>query len=257
MKKNILKISLVMLAAIVLATPALATTTVSFSPANINTSQGKTFSVSIAVNPQGVNNYTAKIQLNYPAEILEVKSFSFGNGWMPLTQSGYDLIDNANGVLIKTAGYPGGLSSAATFGTISFYAKKTGSGVIKLGGDSLALDANSQNVISGTPEIAFAVTAPAAVAPKQPAVPTPTTAPTVPTAPIVPAPATQPAEQPIAQQQPVPQTSFLAAVGSVLTLGTGSVWVGILIGLIILAIVVYVVFLIIKKRKNNLSEHSG
>lgn len=226
-----------------MAMPAMAATTVSFSPVSINAVSGKTFNVVVAVNPQGISNYTEKIELTYPTDILEVKSFSFGNSWMALSQTGYDLIDNTNGILIKTAGYPGGLSSSATFGTVSFYAKKAGSGTIKLGSGSLALNANNQNVLSGTPSISVAITAPSAA-------PKPATAPSTEITPVTP-PAEQSAEQPTAQ---APQPSLLAAMGIVLTLGTGSVWLGILVGLIILAILVYVIYLLIQKKKNNLGR---
>ena len=247
MKNNVLKISLVMLGIAVLATPVLAATIVSFSPANVSVSQGKTFNVAVAVNPQGVNNYTAKIQLDYPADVLEIKSFTLGSNWMALVQPGYDLIDNTNGVLIKTGGYPGGLSSSATFGTISFYAKKAGSGTIKVGSGALALDANNQNVLSGTPSVSVVVTAPVSA----PATPQ---APAIPETPVTPQ---QPTEQPITQPitQPVtqaPQSSLLAAIGVVLTLGTGSVWIGILVGLIILAIVVYVIYAAMQRKRKNL-----
>ena len=247
MKNNVLKISLVMLGIAVLATPVLAATIVSFSPANVSVSQGKTFNVAVAVNPQGVNNYTAKIQLDYPADVLEIKSFTLGSNWMALVQPGYDLIDNTNGVLIKTGGYPGGLSSSATFGTISFYAKKAGSGTIKVGSGALALDANNQNVLSGTPSVSVAVTAPVSA----PATPQ---APATPETPVTPQ---QPTEQPITQPitQPVtqaPQPSLLATMGVVLTLGTGSVWIGILVGLIILAIVVYVIYAAMQRKRKNL-----
>jgi len=255
MKKIILTIILTALGTIVLTAPALATTIVSLSPANINAVSGNNFNVVIVVNPQGVKNYTAKIELDYPADVLEVKSFTLGNTWMPLPQPGYDLTDNANGVLIKTGGYLGGLSSSATFGTVSFYAKKAGSGVIKMGSGSLALDANSQNVISGTPEVAFVVTAPAPVVPEKPAPPV------VPKKPVVPVPAVTPtapaaptpqpaAEQPVAQVEA--KTSLAAAIGDILTLGTGNVLVGILVGLIILVIVAYAIYTLIQKKRKNL-----
>jgi len=239
-KKILFTISLATLGVIVLAMPALAATTVSLSPASVNVVSGKSFNVVVAVNPQGASNYTEKIELDYPADLLQVKSFSLGSNWMALSQTGYDLVDNANGTLIKTAGYPGGLSSSATFGTISFYAKKAGSGVIKLGTGSLALDANNQNVLSGAPSVSVAIAAPASVpaAPSAPAAETPAE---------TEQPAEQPVEQPIAQ---TPQPTLLAAIGGVLTLGTGSILLGILVGLIILAIIVYVIYLL-RKRKNS------
>lgn len=243
MKRNGFTIALVALGVAVLALPAWAATTVSFSPASVSTTQGKSFNVTVTVNPQGVSNYTEKIELNYPADILQVNSFSFASNWMALSQSGYDLVDNANGVLIKTAGYPGGLSSAVTFGTVSFYAKKAGSGTIKVGSGALALDANNQNVLSGTPGVSVVVAAPANV-PLTPAVGAPATAP------VAPVPTPQPVAVPI--PQPAPQASLLAAVGSALTLGTGNVWLGILVGLIILAIVIYAVFLFTRKGRKDL-----
>jgi len=238
MRKLLFTISLAALGVIVLAMPALAATTVSLSPVNISVTSGKNFNVVIAVNPQGASNYTEKIELDYPADLLQVKSFSLGSNWMALSQTGYDLIDNTNGTLIKTAGYPGGLSSSATFGTISFYAKKAGSGVIKLGTGSLALDANNQNVLSGAPSVSVAITAPVSVPAEKPAAETPAE---------TEQPAEQPIEQPVAQ---APQPSLLAAIGGILTLGTGSILLGILVGLIILAIIVYVIYLL-RKRKNS------
>ena len=241
MRKLLFTISLVALGVIVLAMPALAATTVSFSPVNISVTSGKNFNVVIAVNPQGASNYTEKIELDYPADLLQVKSFSLGSNWMALSQTGYDLVDNANGTLIKTAGYPGGLSSSATFGTISFYAKKAGSGVIKLGTGSLALDANNQNVLSGAPSVSVAIAAPASVpaAPSAPAAETPAE---------TEQPVEQPVEQPIAQ---APQPTLLAALGVVLTLGTGSMWVGILVGLIILAALIYAIYALIQRKRKN------
>lgn len=237
MKKILFTFAVTILIAMVLAVPAMAAT-VSFSPANVNVTSGKSFNVTISVNPQGVANYTEKIELTYPADILEVRAFNFGGSWMPLAQSGYDLIDNAGGKLIKTAGYPGGIFSSATFGTVSFYAKKTGSAVIKLGNGSFALDANNQNVLSGVPEVLVTISAPAIVP-----VEGPTTEPT--TEPIV--------EEPIAQQPAeTQQISLIAALGVILTLGTGNIWLGILIGLIILAAVIYVIYLL---RKKNNSEN--
>ena len=147
MKKTLLTILLGAFGVMVLAAPVLAATNVSFTPVNVSVRQGQNFTLTIGVNPQGVKNYTAKIELRYPADLLEVKSFTFANGWVALAQPGYDLTDNANGVLIKTAGYPGGVSSAVTFGTVSFLAKKSGNGTITLSGDSFVLDAVNQNVL--------------------------------------------------------------------------------------------------------------
>ena len=249
MKKTILTIALVTLGALVLVMPTLAATTVSFSPASINIKPGKNFNVSIVVNPQNTNNYAEKVEMKYPADMLQVNSFTMAGTWMALTQPGYDLVDNTNGVLIKSAGYPGGFSSATTFGTVSFYAKKAGSGTITIGNNSLAFEINSQSALSGTPA-SFTITAPAVIVPKPSttknpvAVPSKNKPPTTNVAPVK-----QPDEQPIAQIVAPANTSLTAAIGGLLTLGTGSVLVGVLAVIIIFAIVVYLIYALVQRKK--------
>ncbi len=246
MKKILLTISLTVLGVLILAMPTLAATTVSLSPASVSVKSGQSFNVSVAVNPQGTNNYVEKVELKYPADMLQVNSFSLGSAWMALTQPGYDLTDNTNGILMKSAGYPGGLSSATTFGTVSFYAKKAGNGTITIGNNSLAFEVNSQSALSGTP-VSFTITAPAVTAPK-PTTPT-RVAPSSSEQPTTP---TQPAEQPVSQPTAqTPQPSLVATKGGFLTLGTGSIWLGILIGLIILAILFYVIYTLVQKKRKN------
>lgn len=130
--------------------PALAATVVTLSPATINVAPGKTFDVAISVNPQGTANYVEKVELTYPADLLEVKSFTQGNAWMGLTQPGYDLMDNTNGVLLKSAGYPSGITAQTPFGTVTFSAKKAGTGTINIGGNSVAFEVSTQSTSSGT-----------------------------------------------------------------------------------------------------------
>ncbi len=160
MKKLIFTIMVGVLGLTIWSMPVLAATNILFSSTSITVKQGQTFVLTTSINPQGIKNYTVKLELNYPAEFLEVKSFIFGNTWMSLSQSGYDSIDNTKGILIKTAGYPGGLSSTASFGTVSFLAKKAGSGTITIGNNSLALDSTNKNVLSGTPQVSVLITAP-------------------------------------------------------------------------------------------------
>lgn len=233
-----------------------AATTISFSPTSINVSPGENFNLTISLNPQGVRNYTVKTEVNYPADLLEVKSFNFSNGWMAIPQSGYDLIDNTNGQLIKTAGYPGGMPTTATFGTISFSAKKAGSGIISLGSGSMALDADNQNILaSPLAQASVKITAPAAPS-------TPPSAPTTPTAPEEEV--TEEAEEEITPEEeeigpeeetgvempsaeevsaPEEKPSLLAGIGSFISTLSG--WL-IILGIFLLALYV---LLILRKRK--------
>lgn len=145
-----------MVAGFTMAASALAAT-VSFSPASIGLLQGQTVNLTVAVDPQGIKAYTVKIQITYSRDLLEVQSFTFGGRWMPLVQPGYDLVDNNNGILIKTAGYQGGLNAKADFGTIVFKAKKNGAGAVQVATSSVALGADNQNMMSGLPIKALVV----------------------------------------------------------------------------------------------------
>lgn len=140
----------ILLIGIVLIAPlsVFAATGFSIIPASGNYDTGQIFSVSIFVNPQGEDVYTTKVELKYPASLLTVESFSFNDAWLQLKQPGYDLIDNAGGTLIKTAGYLGGLSSQAKLGTVVFRAKSAGSATISIGSNSMVLDANNDDVFN-------------------------------------------------------------------------------------------------------------
>ncbi len=228
-----------------IATTTLAMTTVSLSPVSVNVEEGQTFNLIVSVNSQIVKGYMVKLEIKFPADILEVESFNFGNSWMPLTQTGYNLTDNTNGVLIKTAGYPGGLISQVDFGTIVFKAKKSGVGTVKVTENSQALNIESLNVISGLPTTA-SITITQVISPTSETQAQPKTQPktTVPSLPVTEEQTAQPAAQ------TATQNSLVATIGGFLTLGTGSVWLGILVGLIILAIIIYAIYLI-RKRKNS------
>ena len=149
------------------------------------------------------------------------------------------------------AGYPSGISSSAVFGTVSFNAKKAGSGTITLGNNSLAFEVSNQSALSGAPVSFTITTIPAVTAPKPSTTQNPVTTPSQNEAPIT-APA-QSNEQPVAQQ-PTPSTPLAAAIGGIFTLGTGNMWIGILVGLIILAIIVYLIYILIQRKKQTFGK---
>ncbi len=241
---------------IVFITPALAATSVSFTPINVNIREGKNFAFIIGINPQGAKKYTAKTELRYPADLMEVKSFTFANNWMALSQSDYDLTDNTNGILIKTAGYPGGVSSPIVFGTVSFLAKKSGNGTITLNNNSFVLDANNQNDLVNTlTQTAVIISALSTPTPK------------IQTTPTIPAP--EPQEESIIQEQKTPITqeeqivlqpiapqSLLAQIGGFMAFGTDSNLIGVLITLIIVIFVGYIIYTLIEKTRRKNSRKS-
>lgn len=122
--------------------------TVTFAPAVINVVPRQLVNVNIVIDPQGTA-YTAKIALSFPPNLLAVSSFSHASGWMPLSQPGYDSIDNSSGSLVKTAGAAGGFSSPRHFGTVTFVAQSAGTANIAVSGNTQILNANNQNTFSG------------------------------------------------------------------------------------------------------------
>jgi hypothetical protein len=132
----------------------------SLSPSQSTLKPGQSFSVVVSVVPSSDKIYTSKVNLKYPAELLEVTSFSFASGWSPLSQPGYDTVDNTAGSLTKTAGYPGGLSSSKTFGTVTFKVKKEGNAKISVSSSSALYDENSEDVLSGSASSVFTISAP-------------------------------------------------------------------------------------------------
>jgi hypothetical protein len=127
--------------AALVALPAHAAT-LSLSPSTLSVSAGQTVSVQIMVAAEGVQTVTIKNDILFPADLLQVSSFTLAPNWVGLSQPGYDLV--APGELIKTAGYPGGFSDTRLFGTITFRALKAGQAAVTFAGDN-SLVLNIQN----------------------------------------------------------------------------------------------------------------
>lgn len=254
------KLLAITLLGVLVAVPsaALGATTVSFNPASVSAQEGQNVSVAVFVNPQGANNYTVKLEIDYPADLLRANSFSFASAWMPLAQPGYDSVDNVSGMLIKTAGYPGGVSSNVHFGTISFTALRSGSGNVRVvSANSLALDDRNNNVISDA-LVQAGLTVTATAPPVSPE-PSPDSGPAPENFSSEEEPGDE--EEPGNEEEPgdvditdedfavahelaeeneseeirQPMTRFgLAAIGEVITMGTGNILVGILLTLFVL-----------------------
>ncbi len=153
--KKSMAIKVILIAIVFIPVIASAGTSVSLS-GNAVRNVGETFTVSISLNPQE-KIYTAKVEINFPASNLEVVGFNFGPNAMPLSQSGYDLVDNNKGIIIKTAGYSGGIDNAQNFGSITFRAKKAGEGVISVSSNSQIYDENNENVLGSKGSLSFTI----------------------------------------------------------------------------------------------------
>ena len=139
--------------------PVFAGTSFQFSPSKMTVKEGQVFTVTTKVIPPGVKNYTVKMVLEFPSDMVAVKSWSYTDDWMPVRKSGYDVLSNDEGVLIRTAGYPEGFDSATTFGTITLMAKKSGVAALKINGESFILDQNGNNVATLPAPFSFTIEA--------------------------------------------------------------------------------------------------
>ncbi len=110
---------------------------------------GKTYVLTIGVDPTGQKIYTVKAAFSYPSEMLSVTSFTFSDAWIPLSQPGYNEINNDTGKMIKTGGYPSGLSSPVVFGMVRFIGLKEGMATVAINDDSAILDSQSKNILTG------------------------------------------------------------------------------------------------------------
>ena len=135
-----------------LAAPAMAAAaTVSFSPSTLTGTAGSATAFSVIVEPAGDTAYTVKLELRYPPALLDFVSFQQTNGWLSLPQEGYDVVDEDEGVIVKTAGFPGGISEPRSFGTFTFVAASAGSDTVVATDATLVLDATNANIAEGLP----------------------------------------------------------------------------------------------------------
>lgn len=220
-------LSAITLGALLLPIAAFASA-ITLAPATVATTAGKSFSVTVGVNPTSGKAYTVRANLSFDPSAVTFTGFTFASKWMALPQESYDVEDNTNGVMAKTGGYPGGITAQTTLGTATFRAKTTGTATIAATADSLVLDANNQNTVAGNQgsvavTISAASVVPAPVQTVTEPAPTPSETTTVTAAPV--------------ENGVIPQiAAAISPLDSFLTFGTGSPAVASFVTIIVLAI---------------------
>lgn len=145
------RFSFVLIAALAFVLPGAAmAATVDISPTTVSVTPGKTFTVTLTADPAGAKVYTTRANVSFDPALVSVTGFTLAPKWLALQASGYDAIDNAGGTLIKTAGYPGGLTAPTVFGTVTFTAKAAGTATVQITSKSMMLDDTSTNTLAGT-----------------------------------------------------------------------------------------------------------
>ncbi len=146
---NITKLISLACALAVIAPSVAVAATIGLSPTSFAVDKSATFSVEVSANPSPETAYTVRANLSFDPNLLELVSWSFAPKWLVLSQTGYDVEDNAKGILVKTAGYPGGLTSSTVLGTAVFRAKSVGTATVSVDAASLVLDKASKNLLVG------------------------------------------------------------------------------------------------------------
>ncbi len=205
------------------------------TPSSITAKVGETFTLTIAVDSQGAPNYGDKVEIDYPTGVTSVTAYDIGKPWLELShQAGYDSYpDITSGLFLKTAGYPGGFTGVKTFETVTFKARKEGTGVIKIGSGSasFASASGSTSPLSGS-SIPVTVVAVGA-----------TPSPSASASPSVSASTTEVVATPIVTEEPSPEVTP-DQTAAVATSGIPN-WAIILIILIALG----VIYFLIKRRR--------
>ena len=190
----------------VLAAPAAAfAAALIFTPDHANVAVGDRLDLQITLDPQNEKIFTAEAAIDFPADILEVASFSWSPSWAALSAPGYDQIDNLNGVFLKAAGYPHGTNKPTSIGVVTFKAKKAGTGAISAASGSLALNAKNSSALN-PPYPSLSIVVSDAAAPAAP-VETVSAAPAQPTSNTIkpsPSPSPPPAVPPLPAPVPSP-----------------------------------------------------
>ncbi|TSC84570.1 MAG: hypothetical protein G01um101417_101 [Parcubacteria group bacterium Gr01-1014_17] len=159
---------LIFSALVFFALPAFAAT-INFVPATASVTQGETISFVIKVDAGDEKIVTVKTALSYPQDLLEPVSFLLTPNAVQLAQPGYDQMKD--GIIVKTAGFPGGFTGIKEFGTLVFKAKQAGlpaqAGVatVSVSNDSLLLNTQSANRLNDLSSAVITIAAPPAPVP--------------------------------------------------------------------------------------------
>ncbi len=114
----------------------------SVDPESLTLVEGQEVMLVVNVAPGNKEkNYTARMEMYYPTDVLEYKSTTYWIGWIPVVRPEYDIIDEERGRIVKTAGMPEGFDSKKVFAVMKFIAKKPGYGKITIENNTFALNA--------------------------------------------------------------------------------------------------------------------
>jgi len=139
-------VGILLLAIVVIPTKVLAETQVVVSPASQTVSTGSVIKTAITIIPDNERIYTGQIEIIYPPSLLEFESFSFEGG--VLAHTAPEFYNTKSGMIVRTAGFPGGTSAPIQFGTATFRAKSAGNAFVVIGANTVILNGSGTNTYS-------------------------------------------------------------------------------------------------------------
>jgi len=117
--------------------------TLSLSPGSENVSVGDSFNLTVRVAPNGELLDTVRAVVSYPAEMLQVTSWSLGSLFP--SESPGNIRDNVNGYFSEGGFIPDGETmSTGTFGTVTFQAVGAGVASVDVSGSSRLIRVGSE-----------------------------------------------------------------------------------------------------------------
>lgn len=129
------------------------------TPSSGSYTVGDSIVLTVSANPVGSTIYTAMLDARFSPDTFEVSSFTLNDSLLPLKQSGYDALNNTTGILTKTGGFTGGITSTASFGVIVLRAKAAGTGTFAVADSSKLLDSNNTDQQNGAQTVSFTIAA--------------------------------------------------------------------------------------------------
>jgi hypothetical protein len=121
----------------------------SLAPASVALSPGESVTLDLIADPQGATIASIRADIAFDPSLLQETSFAFLPGWLALVEPGYDSVDNTNGAVVKTAGYPGGVERPVRIATITLQARKAGQAAVVIAGDTQMLDGEGADQFAG------------------------------------------------------------------------------------------------------------
>lgn len=110
--------------------------------------EGDTVRVPVYVDAESELAVIVDARIQFPRELLWAKSFMVAPGWLAVPGAEYNYIDNGRGAAHATAGFEGGISEQALFGTLEFIVISAGVAEVRVLDDSLISNVENGDILA-------------------------------------------------------------------------------------------------------------